>query len=107
MSDNKTPSTITVWPHASEAAEYIVSSAGVSYVARALSYQDDVTVYECVDTVTGQSMGFIAKVAGCAGPLSCDTQTAVARARQVVATQKHTTIQKIKKFILGRKLWQK
>lgn len=90
-----------------ERGEYITSSAGVRYFAKTMFYQGDVVVYKCIDKITGQCMGYVARVRGVYGPLARDVGNAIQRARCVAHAAKYQKLLKIKNYILGGKLWQK
>lgn len=90
-----------------ERGEYVTSSAGVRYFARDMFYQGDVVAYMCIDKITGQCMGYVARVRGVYGPLARDVGNAIQRARCVAHAAKYQKLLKIKNYILGGKLWQK
>lgn len=90
-----------------ERGEYITSSAGVRYFVRDMFYQGDAAAYMCVDRITGQCMGYVARVRGVYGPLARDVGNAIQRARCVAHAAKYQKLLKIKNYILGGKLWQK
>lgn len=90
-----------------ERGEYVTSSAGVRYFAKNMFYQGDVVAYMCVDRITGQCMGYVARVRGVYGPLARDVGNAIQRARCVAHAAKYQKLLKIKNYILGGKLWQK
>lgn len=90
-----------------ERGEYVTSSAGVRYFAKNMFYQGDVVAYMCIDKITGQCMGYVARVRGVYGPLARDVGNAIQRARCVARAAKYQKLLKIKNYILGGKLWQK
>lgn len=90
-----------------ERGEYITSAGGVRYFAKNMFYQGDVVVYKCIDKITGQCMGYVARVRGVFGPLACDVANAIQCARCVAHAAKYQKLLKIKNYILGGKLWQK
>lgn len=90
-----------------ERGEYVTSSAGVRYFAKNMFYQGDVAAYMCIDKITGQCMGYVARVRGVYGPLARDVGNAIQRARCVAHAAKYQKLLKIKNYILGGKLWQK
>lgn len=90
-----------------ERGEYVTSSAGVRYFARDMFYQGDVVAYMCIDKITGQCMGYVARVRGVYGPLARDVGNAIQRARCVAHAAKYQKLLKIKNYIIGGKLWQK
>lgn len=90
-----------------ERGEYVTSSAGVRYFAKNMFYQGDVAAYMCIDKITGQCMGYVARVRGVYGPLARDASNAIQRARCVAHAAKYQKLLKIKNYILGGKLWQK
>lgn len=90
-----------------ECGEYVTSSAGVRYFAKHMFYQGDAAAYMCVDRITGQCMGYVARVHGVYGPLARDASNAIQRARCVARAAKYQKLLKIKNYILGGKLWQK
>lgn len=90
-----------------ERGEYITSSAGVRYFVRDMFYQGDAVAYMCIDKITGQCMGYVARVHGVYGPLARDVGNAIQRARCVAHAAKYQKLLKIKNYILGGKLWQK
>lgn len=90
-----------------ERGEYVTSSAGVRYFAKNMFYQGDVVAYVCIDKITGQCMGYVARVRGVYGPLARDVGNAIQRARCVAHAAKYQKLLKIKNYILGGKLWQK
>lgn len=90
-----------------ERGEYITSAGGVRYFAKTMFYQGDVVAYMCIDKITGQCMGYVARVRGVYGPLARDVGNAIQRARCVAHAAKYQKLLKIKNYILGGKLWQK
>lgn len=90
-----------------ERGEYVTSSAGVRYFAKNMFYQGDVAAYMCIDKITGQCMGYVARVRGVYGPLARDVGNAIQRARCVAHAAKYQKLLKIKNYIIGGKLWQK
>ena len=106
--DSDAPSSVdSVRKMLNERGEYITSSAGVRYFAKNMFYQGDVAAYMCIDKITGQCMGYVARVRGVYGPLARDVGNAIQRARCVAHAAKYQKLLKIKNYILGGKLWQK
>ena len=103
-----TPSSVdSVRKILNERGEYITSSAGVRYFAKNMFYQGDVAAYMCINKITGQCMGYVARVRGVYGPLARDVGNAIQRARCIAHAAKYQKLLKIKNYILGGKLWQK
>lgn len=106
--DSDAPSSVdSVRKMLDERGEYITSSAGVRYFAKNMFYQGDVAAYMCIDKITGQCMGYVARVRGVYGPLARDVGNAIQRARCIAHAAKYQKLLKIKNYILGGKLWQK
>lgn len=106
--DSDAPSSVdSIRKKLDERGEYITSSAGVRYFAKNMFYQGDVAAYMCINKITGQCMGYVARVRGVYGPLARDVGNAIQRARCVAHAAKYQKLLKIKNYILGGKLWQK